>query len=193
MWNHNIHYEDWILDRIPKGRSIRALDIGCGAGSLTKRITEMVEESVAIDPCDEMTKLTKTKSPQTEVIQGDFLESAGELGTFDFVACSMSLHHMNEELALSAIAQLTNPGGAAAILGIAKSNTMRDHVLDSLGFVSSKSRRLFASFETQCAPQSPPRLSYQHIEQICEKRLGGCSFRRRLYFRFTVEWQRPFS
>jgi 2-polyprenyl-3-methyl-5-hydroxy-6-metoxy-1,4-benzoquinol methylase len=48
MWNHNSHYHDYLLRRIPT-KIDRALDIGCGLGLFARKLAQRAEVVDAID------------------------------------------------------------------------------------------------------------------------------------------------
>ena len=47
-WNHNTLYHPVILDAIPPGCR-RALDVGCGEGTLTRELRRLIPEVTGID------------------------------------------------------------------------------------------------------------------------------------------------
>lgn len=47
-WNHNLHYHRAILDTVPD-RCRRALDVGCGEGSLARDLRRVVPHLVAVE------------------------------------------------------------------------------------------------------------------------------------------------
>lgn len=47
-WNHNLHYLPTLLAAVPPGAR-RALDVGCGEGTLTRELRRRVAEVTGID------------------------------------------------------------------------------------------------------------------------------------------------
>lgn len=47
-WNHNLHYHPVILNAVADG-SARALDVGCGEGTLARQLRRLVPQVTAID------------------------------------------------------------------------------------------------------------------------------------------------
>ncbi len=52
MWNHNIHFHNYLLSQVPK-KNNRVLDVGCGSGLLAWKIAKISDRVDAIDS-DEM-------------------------------------------------------------------------------------------------------------------------------------------
>ena len=48
MWNHNSHYHNYLLDRLPS-KIDRALDVGCGLGVFASKLAEKAKLVDAID------------------------------------------------------------------------------------------------------------------------------------------------
>ncbi|MGH3801121.1 MAG: hypothetical protein ACRDTD_13480 [Pseudonocardiaceae bacterium] len=45
-WNHNLHYHSMILNAVADG-SVRALDVGCGEGTLARQLRRLVPQVTA--------------------------------------------------------------------------------------------------------------------------------------------------
>ncbi len=95
MWDHNMHYHDFLLRQIPAGAQ-RALDVGCGTGHFATRLAEQVPEVVAIDRDSEIIRAAGAASLADNVrfVEADFLEAELETRSFGFVSCVAALHHM---------------------------------------------------------------------------------------------------
>jgi len=42
-WSHNNHYHRWMLRQLPRTID-KALDVGCGAGDLARRLAELLHD-----------------------------------------------------------------------------------------------------------------------------------------------------
>jgi len=61
-WNHNIHYHPVIPDAIP-ARAQRALDVGCGEGTLARELRAVVPQVTAIDADPASIDLARQQDP----------------------------------------------------------------------------------------------------------------------------------
>ena len=124
-WNHNIHYQSEVLRRVPDAAS-SALDIGCGAGMLTRALAPHVRSVVGIDlhaPSLEIAR-EETTAENVTYIEGNFLTYPFEPESFDLVAAIASLHHVDIERGLRRAAALLRPGGRLVVVGLAASRSM---------------------------------------------------------------------
>jgi SAM-dependent methyltransferase len=79
----------------------RVLDLGCGDGGLTGRLTELGFDALGVDP----------RAPVHPRLIRGLVEQATGLGTFDAVVAVMALHHADLDAVLPAVTRLLRPGG----------------------------------------------------------------------------------
>ncbi len=126
-WNHNTLYYPVVLGAVPPGCR-RALDVGCGEGSLTRQLRGIVPSVVGID-AEEASIAAARAHPDADGIDyvlGDALACPLEPGSFDLVSAVASLHHMDAKTGLRRFASLLSPGGALVVIGCSRS-TKRDY------------------------------------------------------------------
>jgi 2-polyprenyl-3-methyl-5-hydroxy-6-metoxy-1,4-benzoquinol methylase len=192
-WNHNIHYHAVLLAALPEG-AVRALDVGCGEGIFARALRRRVPHVTAIDIDAGCVDLARGQDPRGEIDYrcGDFLEVPWTPASLDFVACVTALHHMDAAAALRRMGELVRPGGAVAILGLARSESPRDLARDAAAVVASRAHRLVRGNWHSPAPRIwPPPHTYAEIRGLAEATLPGAHFRRHLLFRYSITWTRP--
>lgn len=175
-WNHNIHYHRVILDAIPPGCR-RALDVGCGEGTLTRELRELVPEVVGIDT-DHASIAAARAHPDANDIQYlecDALAYDFEPSSFDLITAVASLHHMQAERALVSLRSLLRPGGVLAVIGLARSSPS-DWLLDIAAIVPNRLRRLRLQYWQHPSPVVwPPPESYASMRRIAARVKSLCS------------------
>lgn len=100
-WNLNIHYHRIILDSIPDGATT-ALDVGSGDGLLTFDLAAKGLDVVGIDSdiaSVERARADSASSARTTFLLGDVFTQPFEPGSFDLVASSAMLHHVDARAA----------------------------------------------------------------------------------------------
>ncbi|MGO9955416.1 MAG: class I SAM-dependent methyltransferase [Solirubrobacteraceae bacterium] len=191
-WNHNTHYHSVILEAIPPGCR-RALDVGCGEGTLTRELRRWVPEVVGIDSDHASIGAARADPGATDIryVEGDVLTHPFQLASFDLVAAVASLHHMDAEIALGRLSALLRPGGVLAVIGLARSSPA-DLLIDVAATVPNRLRRLRVGYWQQPSPTVwPPPESYASMRWIAAHVIPGARFQRRLYWRYTLVWIRP--
>lgn len=197
MWDHNIHYHEWLLGHVPAGAQ-RALDVGCGAGLFATRLAERVPEVVAVDRDPETIQLARSSSPRSgvEFVEADVLASDFTPGSFDFVSCLSALHHMPLEPALEHLASLLAPGGVLAVLGLYRVATPFDYVyVGATGLVDLAVG--VVRHRTQAPTRRPQGVVLDWHDSLGEVRaaarrvLPGSAVRRHMYDRYSLLYSRP--
>jgi ubiquinone/menaquinone biosynthesis C-methylase UbiE len=142
-WNHNIHYHVVLLSAVPE-RCERALDIGCGEGTLARALRRSIGQVWAIDVDEDSIKSARRQDSQSEIeyLVGDFLTFPFAPASLDVVVCVAALHHMDAEAALRRMVELLRPAGTLAILGLARSRYPADLPRDLAATIVNRAYRL---------------------------------------------------
>jgi SAM-dependent methyltransferase len=190
--NHNTRYHRVIFEAVPPGCR-RALDVGCGEGTLTRQLRWLVPEVVGIDSdqASIVTAQAHAGAGDIRYVNDDVLTHPFEPASFDLLTAVASLHHMDAEPGLARLGSLLRPGGLLAVIGLARSSLV-DLPTDVAAIVANRLHRLYAAYWQHPSPTMwPPPESYKSMRQIAARVLPGARFQRRLYWRYTLVWIRP--
>jgi SAM-dependent methyltransferase len=171
----------------------RALDVGCGEGTLTRQLRGLVSDVVGIDsdPASIAAARAHPDAADIRYIQADVLAYGFEADSFDLITAVASLHHLDAKVALRHLRNLLRPGGVLVVVGLARSSP-RDLPIDIAAIVPNRLRRLRTPYWQQPSPTVwPPPESYTSMRRIAAQVLPGVRFRRRLYWRYTLVWVKP--
>jgi SAM-dependent methyltransferase len=193
-WNHNIHYHGVILDAVPAGAR-RALDVGCGEGTLTRQLHQHgVPEVIGIDPHEPSVATAKAHPDARDItyLVGDVLSYPFEPGGFGVVASVAALHHMDARDGLTRLRDLVAPGGVLAIVGLARPDLPADIPREAAGFVAVKAYRLMKPYWEHPSPIVwPPPDRYSTMRRLANDLLPGVRWRRHLLWRYSLVWTKP--
>jgi SAM-dependent methyltransferase len=200
-WSHNLHYHRVVLDAIPAGCR-RGLDVGCGTGALTRSLRRVIPQVTGIDR-DERSVAIARAHPQARDIgyrQEDFLTATLEEGSFGLVTSVAALHHMDTAAALTRMAELLEPGGVLAVVGLARGPSPAGLVLTVPAVAGSRVHRATASRPScRSGPAYqppivwPPPQTYRQTRRLAGQLLPGVRYRRHLYWRYSLIWVKPSS
>src|SRR5438067_12390371 len=112
-------HEAWLLSRLPRGRG-SALEIGCGAGTVARRLAQSFDRVAAIDFSPAMIEEAKrrTSSP-IDFVCADLFDWLGDhRHAYDCIVTVSTLHHVDLAAALRAMALSLKPGGRLLILDV---------------------------------------------------------------------------
>jgi 2-polyprenyl-3-methyl-5-hydroxy-6-metoxy-1,4-benzoquinol methylase len=191
-WNHNIHYHPRILAAVPHGCA-RALDVGCGEGTLARELRERVARVTGIDlDVPSIESAQAVGGDGIDYVNADFLRYPFEPESFDFIVSVAALHHMDMRMALERMRALLRAGGTLAVIGLARSQHPVDLPRDVVAVVW---HRVLASTHTYWEHPSPtvwpPPETFASARRIAECALPGVSFRRHLLWRYSLRWTKP--
>jgi SAM-dependent methyltransferase len=187
-WNHNIHYHPVLLGAVPEGCE-RALDIGCGDGTLTRELRRFVPHVSGIDRDEPSIDRARRHDADSDIDYrlGDFLVFPFEPGSFDFVVSVAALHHMDAAAALQRMYELVRPGGTLAVLGLARSRHPGDLPRNLAATLVSRAHRVTKRHWESSAPTVwPPRETYAEMRRLAERTLPEVRFRRHLLWRYSL-------
>ena len=105
------------LESLGVGPGTRALEVGCGSGSISAWLGQRTAPGGSVVAVDLDLSLVDSPAPQVDFRQGDILAGPVEPRGFDLVTARAVLHHVSD--ARSAIANLaasTAPGGAILLI-----------------------------------------------------------------------------
>jgi len=136
------------------GAQARALDVGCGPGSLTLLLAGCMDEVVGLDADAEMLEQARLAARRHGVTNARWVNMRGEelpaeLGAFDLVTFAQSFHWMERRRVAALVHGMLRPGGALV------------HVHATTG-----------SGDSSSDPLSRPRPPYERIRALVGSYLG---------------------
>lgn len=191
-WDHNIHYHDFILSLVPSPYP-RALDVGCGTGAFSMRLAELCSEVVALD-CDPgviADARDQNSHERITFVLGDVMTHSLARDSFDFIAAIASLHHLPLEPALARLKTLLRPGGVLVVIGLYRAQSLADYASAAVAFPVSRFLRAIKPAPGNSAPLRAPEQTLADIRTACRQILPGANLHRRLFFRYSLTWQKP--
>lgn len=191
-WNHNIHYHRRILDAVPEGART-ALDVGTGDGLLAAELRNVIPTVTAIDVDHDVLDRARNVEPHVDWVQGDVMTYPFEEASFDVVASIATVHHLPDlHQALRRLADLTSPGGAVVVVGVAKSSGPTDLLYSAAGLAQHHfySRR-YGVWEHTAPTVWPPGHTYAEVRSTAMSVLPGATWTRLPLWRYAITWAKP--
>jgi SAM-dependent methyltransferase len=204
-WSHNDHFHGWILRNLP-ARRLRALDVGCGQGALLERLAAHFAEVDGIDVDDGMVTAATARVaalPRVTVQRLDFDQLPADDGDqFDLVTMVAVLHHLDLDRALARVPALLAPEGRLLVVGLARVQSPTDVLIDCISAVANPIMGLLrhprpvrridgVAGDEPTMPVKDPSTAWAEIIAATRTHLPGATARRRLFFRYTLRWDRP--
>lgn len=208
-WTQNNHYHEFLLPYVPADCS-NALEIGCGAGTFSRRLAERSQHVMALDLSAEMIRVARSRSAhlqnleyrRAEVMACD-LPSEG----FDCVATIATLHHLPLREVVLKLKQSVKPGGVLLVIDLFEPERnlltfagLRDGLLNVAAMGISVSLRLIhngrlkppkevrAAWEEHGKTDSYPTL--QEVRALCAEILPGAQIQQHLLWRYSIVWRK---
>jgi SAM-dependent methyltransferase len=205
-WNHNEHFHGWILRNLPARRRA-AVDVGCGTGALAGKLAPHFARVIGIDADAGMADAASVRLTQNPRVSfrrccfEEFAAAAGD-GEADLITMVAVLHHLDLDDTLARIPGLLAPGGRLLVVGLARVNSLPDLAVDLISAAANPVMGLIkhprparpAEGPTEGQPVMPvrdPATTLAEITAAARAQLPDAAVRRRLFFRYTLRWDKP--
>lgn len=129
---------DWMQDALAIGKESKVLDLGAGTGKFTKRICELSDHVIAVEPVAAMRATLHAKLPQVEAIDGNALTIPLADQSVDALVCAQSFHWFASDMAVKEMARVLRPGGKLGLIW-----NVRDETVDWVAAIT----KLITPFE----------------------------------------------
>jgi SAM-dependent methyltransferase len=183
-WSHNDHYLPWVLRQVPPGAR-RALDVGCGTGTLLRALARVVPVAEGIDRDERVAGLAGARV-------ADLLDLP-PVAAYDLVTAVAVVHHLPLVPALERLRALLRPGGRLVVVGCYRAWTPADH---AAGLAAVPANLLVGLVRSRgpapagmSAPVAPVTTTLPQIRAAADAVLPGARIRRRLFWRYTLVWE----
>lgn len=102
-----------LLDRIDVGQGAAVLDVGCGTGTILKKLAERTQISgYGIDVEENMIAEARSKCPKMEISVSSCTETPFDDCQFDIITACMAYHHFDDKRGFAKeAARILKPGG----------------------------------------------------------------------------------
>jgi SAM-dependent methyltransferase len=205
-WDHNEHFHGWILRNLPARRRA-AVDVGCGTGVLAGKLATHFAQVTVIDADAGMAAAATARLAQHPAVTvrhcsfGQFVAAAGD-SDVDLITMVAVLHHLDIYDTLAQIPRLLAPGGRLLVVGLARVNSLPDLGVDLISAAANpvmgliKHPRPARPGDGPAAghpvmPVKDPTTTLADITAAARTHLPGATIRRRLFFRYTLRWDKP--
>jgi SAM-dependent methyltransferase len=210
-WNHNEYFHGWILRNLPDRQRV-AVDVGCGAGVLAGKLAERFSCVTGIDPDEGMAAQASARLagvPQVSIRRSSFAEftsaadyEAADYGAADLITMVAVLHWLDLNDALARIPALLAPGGRLLVVGLTRSASLSDLAFDVASGVANPVMGMIknprparpspgGAAGQPVMPVQDPVATFAEVAAAARAHLPGASVRRRLFFRYTLRWDKP--
>jgi len=206
-WTQNNHYHNLLLRYVPTPCE-RVLEVGCGTGSFSRRLTQRAQEVIALDLSSEMIRVARSHSAALGNLQfhvADFM-SWQTTESFDCIATIATLHHLPAHAAFKKLKTHLRPGGVLIIIDLfeperrlltangildATLNVAAMAVCGSLRVLHNgrlkPSRAVRAAWEEH--GKTDTYLTMNELSSLAAEILPGSEIRRLLLWRYLLIWR----
>ena len=201
-WNHNNHYHDFLLQNVPPGCQ-KALEIGCGTGSFSRRLAQHSRQVQAVDLSPEMIRIAESRSDQFPNIEFRVVNinpRSFPYEDLDCIAAIATLHHLPLAEMLARMKDALRPGGVLLVLDLFEPEGLSDTIRDCLAMPVSVGLRLLhngrmrPSRELREAYAEHARhdsyTTFSQVREICAAILPGARLHKHFFWRYSIVWRK---
>lgn len=205
-WDHNEYFHGWILRNLPARRRT-AVDVGCGTGVLAGKLAPHFAHVTGIDADAGMAAAATARLAHDAKVTirhccfEQFAPAAGDREA-DLITMAAALHHLDLDDTLGRVPALLAPGGRLLVVGLARVNSLPDLAVDLISSAANPVMGLIRNPRTArqaevsavgqpVMPVRDPATTLAQITATARALLPGATVRRRLFFRYTLRWDKP--
>lgn len=199
-WDHNQHYEKILLKETIESDG-KALDIGCGTGEFTYKLSKKIESVSGIDLSPVMIEeAIKRHSGENIKYSIQDFDQLGEESKFDYVVSVATFHHLNLETALPKIERLLKRNGKLLVLDLYERKGFIDRILDIIAVPSNyivkmlKNGRSVDEKEIEAWQEHShldKYMTFRELSNIYHKHLSGnIKIKRLLFWRYVLIYKK---
>lgn len=180
-------HEAWLLRQLPAQRG-RALEIGCGAGTVASRLAAAFDRVEAIDFSPAMIAEARRRTASSiDFACADLFDWLRDRpAAYDCIVTITTLHHVDLAAALRAMARSLKPGGRLLVLDVME---QRNPIINAVAFAAGfrptnwKLRHAFRRHG-----RNETYLTIGEARRIAAEVLPGAEVRAHLFWRYSIIW-----
>jgi 2-polyprenyl-3-methyl-5-hydroxy-6-metoxy-1,4-benzoquinol methylase len=190
------------VEQIPEKTAV-CLDIGCGKGELTTLAAEKSEKVVAVDLSEKMIGYARDHHSRDNIdyICGNVLDLRFDDESLDVIVTTATAHHLPDGWLTKFAVRTLRKGGKLLVLDLAKASTPADYVVWGAAFLPNivmsliKNGRLrkddpHTAEIWRAHGRHDTYVTLREIRQTASRHLPGAVVRRRLFWRYTLVWEK---
>ena len=196
-------YDGFLAHAVP-APCRRALEVGCGTGTFTRRLARLAKRVTAIDLSNEMVRVARERSvghANVDYQAGDVLGMNLAADHFDCVTMIATLHHLPAEPVIEKLKQSLAPGGVLIIHDLLTPSGFLDRLTDlvrlptNVAFRWFRTGRLWPKREVRRAWAEHGRNERYFTRRDVTAMRDGCmpggEVTYHLLWRYTIVWRKP--
>lgn len=199
-WDHNQHYEKILLKETIESDG-KALDIGCGTGEFTYKLSKKIKSVSGIDLSPVMIEeAIKRHSGENIKYSIQDFDQLDEESTFDYVVSVATFHHLNLETALPKIERILKRNGKLLVLDLYERKGFIDRILDIIAVPSNYIVKMLKNGRSVDAKEIEAWQEHSHLDKymtfrelsnIYHKHLSGdIKIKRLLFWRYVLIYKK---
>jgi SAM-dependent methyltransferase len=106
---------EWVASRSNFRPGSRVVDLAAGTGQLSRRLSDLELQIVAVEPAANMRAVLRARMPTIRIEEGTAESMPLESRSVDAVVVGNAFHHFERNTAFAEIARVLRPGGTLAL------------------------------------------------------------------------------
>ncbi|MGJ8527519.1 class I SAM-dependent methyltransferase [Maritalea sp.] len=107
---------NWLREELGIERNSTVLDLGAGTGKFTKRLVEICDNVIAVEPVAEMRGQLAKVLPNVKTFEGTSTQIPLDDASVDFVICAQSFHWFSTPETMTELHRVLKPNGRLGLV-----------------------------------------------------------------------------